>query len=438
MKLKDIISAGLLPRFAKDSTWMQEALDSWIRPAVGCFAALGAPFTLEAVQALTDAELQELYAQYNIVDYYPDLSRETRELMIYNISKLRRRLGTKAAVVALVQYVFDGLDLTVDIYDNLAFNDAGELIDESLIDVYDVEITLSDAVLTDEIRKRLLNNIFRLVPDRLGLGNIIYIYPANYIQNRQIIVADIETVIENDAVCEPITPPVQALTGWAAAGEGTTIRSVDTSGIDLYFAGAKISYDATREYTLVSIWGYYSPRFPDIANLDRNLSHYTLFNNSGYLAIKSDGYTEYGYPLSLNRIEYTAEPKPYIDVILGLCKRNIGSPWLQVNMYNGWWYTLLTTDDDVTRLEEVGVPLIQNPTSNVFSGAYCLRTVGSSDFDYKIIEVYTDLGITTITDYPISELSFGTSRSYITIDGSGYEGINRSDVMSVKCRLTKL
>lgn len=226
MKLKDIISAGLLPRFAKDSTWMQEALDSWIRPAVGCFAALGAPFTLEAVQALTDAELQELYAQYNIVDYYPDLSRETRELMIYNISKLRRRLGTKAAVVALVQYVFDGLDLTVDIYDNLAFNDAGELIDESLIDVYDVEITLSDAVLTDEIRKRLLNNIFRLVPDRLGLGNIIYIYPANYIQNRQIIVADIETVIENDAVCEPITPPVQVLTAYftsaGASGTGDT------------------------------------------------------------------------------------------------------------------------------------------------------------------------------------------------------------------------
>lgn len=338
MRLKDIISTGLLPRFAADAAWMQVALDAWIRPSVEQFAALGAPFTLEAVQALTDDELQELYNEYNIVEYYPDLNRTTRELMIYNISILRRRLGTKAAVVALVQYAFDGLELSVDIYDNLAFNEAGELVDESLIDVYDVEITLSDAVLTDEIRNRLLKNIFRLVPDRLGLRNIIYTYPANCTQAQQVVVTGPETVVENDAVCEPVHPPEQN-----------------------------------------------------------------------------------------------------IEVIVGLCKRSITSSWLQVNLYNNWWYTILTNDTDVARLEVFGVPLVQNATTNVFTGAYMLALSGSSAFNYEIIEVYTDLGITPIAGYPVSELYFCYNHgSYITIDGSGYEGINRSDVMSVKCRITKL
>lgn len=260
MKLKDIISTGLLPRFAKDSAWCQAALDTWVRSAVGKFAALGVPFTFEAVKALTDEELQELYKQYNIVEYYPDLSRTTRELMIYNISKLRRRLGTKAAVVALVQYVFDGLNLSVDIYDNLAFNETGELIDASLIDVYDVEITLSDAVLTDEIRKRLLNNIFRLVPDRLGLRNIIFTYPANYVKEQQIFVADLETVVENDAVCVPITQslPTVSLSGdfgaynWLRVNNGAESISAGGSSTNLTADGTTFPlYDSLKSYAVV-------------------------------------------------------------------------------------------------------------------------------------------------------------------------------------------
>lgn len=151
MRLNDIKSEELLPITSDDLrarlTWVCNAFDMFVKAVDARRRALSAPYALSVIQNLTDAELQQYFKEFNIAQYYPDISRSARENMLYNQLKYFRKLGTKAALEAMVQYIFGDNPIELTIIDNLAFDENGVLTDEALLNLYDVIITAENPVL---------------------------------------------------------------------------------------------------------------------------------------------------------------------------------------------------------------------------------------------------------------------------------------------------
>lgn len=178
MRLHDIESAYLLPRFAHNAEWEQNALDVVVKGVRAKSFAMGAPYARKAISALSDAELQAFYFQYGIAIYYPDLSRETRENMLFELARVYRSLGTPHSVELLCEYIFDGADkVVVEIHDNLAFNAAGELVDDSLLDLFDVDLFPTSPTLSQDKIERIVENIFRFCRNSQTLRDIIIEFP---------------------------------------------------------------------------------------------------------------------------------------------------------------------------------------------------------------------------------------------------------------------
>ena len=173
MRLHDVESAVLLPRFAHNAEWEQNALDQVVKGVRAKSFAMGAPYTREAISALSDAELQQFYFQYGIAIYYPDLSRDTRENMLFELARIYKYLGTPYAVELLCNYVFDGADrVQIEIKDNLAFGDGGVLIDESLLDLFDIVLHPTSPELSNDKAKRIVDNVFRFCRNSQTLRSI--------------------------------------------------------------------------------------------------------------------------------------------------------------------------------------------------------------------------------------------------------------------------
>lgn len=213
MKLSNIESRKLLPRFASKIAWLMDALDSIIKPISERVKSIDAPLTLEAIAALTDEELEALYDQYGVAQYYPDLSRSTRDLMLYEMCKMYRYLGTPHAIEVLCNYIFDNVPLNVHVLDNLAFDDQGTLINASLLDVFDIEVNPDLPVLSVDATARLLANIIRFSRNSQALRDIIYTFTENFELPVYPLRAGVPGIsVENDAICEPVTPPAPAYT----------------------------------------------------------------------------------------------------------------------------------------------------------------------------------------------------------------------------------
>ena len=211
MKLSNIESRKLLPRFASKIAWLMDALDSIIKPISERVKSIDAPLTLEAIAALTDEELEALYDQYGVAQYYPELSRSTRDLMLYEMCKIYRCLGTPHAIELLCNYIFDNVPLNVYVLDNLAFDEQGTLIDASLLDVFDIEVNPELPVLSEDATARLIANIIRFSRNSQALRDIIYTFTEDYSLPVYPLRAGVPAIsVENDAVCEPVTPPTPA------------------------------------------------------------------------------------------------------------------------------------------------------------------------------------------------------------------------------------
>jgi hypothetical protein len=181
MKLSDIHSAALLPRFAREISWVNSAFDTVVKAADSRSIAIDAPLTLASVEALTDDELQLLYSEFGVVEYYPDLSRKTRNDMLFELARIYRYLGTPYAVQLLCRYIFDESEaVTVEVVDNIAWDDDGVLIDSSLLDLFDLEISFSSPVLTPEKHARIIENVFRFCRNSQTLRDTIYIFPGEF------------------------------------------------------------------------------------------------------------------------------------------------------------------------------------------------------------------------------------------------------------------
>lgn len=213
MKLSNIESRKLLPRFASKIAWLMDALDSIIKPISERVKSIDAPLTLEAIAALTDEELEALYEQYGVAQYYPELSRSTRDLMLYEMCKIYRYLGTPHAIELLCNYIFDNVPLNVHVIDNLAFDEHGTLIDASLLDVFDIEVNPDLPVLSVDATARLLANIIRFSRNSQALRDIIYTFSEDFDLSVYPLNAGIPAQNwDNDALCEPVTPPTPAYT----------------------------------------------------------------------------------------------------------------------------------------------------------------------------------------------------------------------------------
>lgn len=205
MKLSDIESKQLLPRFASDISWLMNAFDSVIKPICERVKSIDAPLTLESIHACTDEELEALYDQYGVAQYYPNLSRETRDLMLFEMCKIYRYLGTPKAIEILCKYIFDNNPIVVKVLDNLAFNDDGVLVDESLLDVFDVNVESQSAFLDEYANARILANIIRFSRNSQFLRYIYYDFPGYFDLPIHPLKAGIASInYENDAICEPV------------------------------------------------------------------------------------------------------------------------------------------------------------------------------------------------------------------------------------------
>lgn len=177
MRLHDIISSSLLPRFAEDAEWEQNALDVFVKAVRALSFGLGAPYTRNAISALTDADLQAYFLAYGIISYYPELSRQTRENMLFELARMYRFLGTPYAITALCRYIFDESDaVEVEVKDNLAFDNDGELIDASLLDLFDIAIDAQSASIGGSAGDRIVANVLKIARNSQALRNIYFRY----------------------------------------------------------------------------------------------------------------------------------------------------------------------------------------------------------------------------------------------------------------------
>lgn len=172
MKLSELESMKLLPRFAEGYEFACNALDEWMKQRVGFKDALESPWTLEGIAALSEDGLQEAYKIYSTADYYPDLPRADRNRFLFEQIVNIRKLGTIEAVKALMRYIYPGMSVTID--DTIAFDDSGNVIDSTLLHCYDVHIDLDLTQLPDYVMGRVTDNIRRFMRATAALHSISY------------------------------------------------------------------------------------------------------------------------------------------------------------------------------------------------------------------------------------------------------------------------
>lgn len=172
MKLSELESMKLLPRFAEGYEFACNALDEWMKQRVSFKDALEAPWTLEGIAALSEDDLQAAYKIYSTADYYPDLPREDRNQFLFEQIVNIRKLGTIEAVKALMRYIYPGMSVTID--DTIAFDENGNVIDSTLLHCYDVHINLDLTQLPDYVMGRVADNVRRFMRATASLHSIAY------------------------------------------------------------------------------------------------------------------------------------------------------------------------------------------------------------------------------------------------------------------------
>ena len=180
MKLNDCHSVDLAPvNYAERLGWACAAFDEFVHTLDSRRFALSAPFSMAAIKALTDEEMQVYYREIGIAPYYADLPRSARENMLFNELANLRKLGTVAAVESLCQYIFGANPIALTIRDNLAFDASGNLTDKSLLNLYDALITVSNPVLDAFQLSRIFSNMTRFGRVSQKLRGIVMRYETD-------------------------------------------------------------------------------------------------------------------------------------------------------------------------------------------------------------------------------------------------------------------
>lgn len=176
MELKNAHTREFLPDFSLPAAFLCDAFDSMLKYSNGRLDCLPAPMTLDSCIALTDDELQCFFDEYGLAKYYPDISHYRRAWLLFMQNRLWRLLGTPTAIETLCQYLFDEVDVSLEIQDNLAFDSDGNLIDEELLDTFDAELTVSKPYLPDNMFLRVLANIIKFTRNQEWLRNFTFLF----------------------------------------------------------------------------------------------------------------------------------------------------------------------------------------------------------------------------------------------------------------------
>lgn len=172
MKLSELESMKLLPRFAEAYEFACKAFDEWMKQRVSFKDALESPWTLEGIAALSEDDLQAAYKIYSTADYYPDLPRADRNRFLFEQIVNIRKLGTIEAVKSLMRYIYPGMSVTID--DRIAFDENGNIIDSGLLHCYDLHLNLDLSQLPDYVMGRVADNIRRFMRATAALHSISY------------------------------------------------------------------------------------------------------------------------------------------------------------------------------------------------------------------------------------------------------------------------
>jgi hypothetical protein len=193
MKLSDLESMKLMPRYATAYEFACKALDSWMEETHGRADALSSPWTLEGIAALTEEELQQAYKIYSLADYYQELPRDIRNRFLFEqIVNIRKR-GTVEALTALMRYIYP--DMTVTFDDVLAFDENGNIIDSNLLHRYGITINLDLDTLPEYVTGRILDNLKRFMRATAALESISYVTTSADIEST------LPTAVNDFAAC---------------------------------------------------------------------------------------------------------------------------------------------------------------------------------------------------------------------------------------------
>lgn len=267
MRIDDIESKKLLPNWAHGADWIQAAFDQIVLMCAGRLPAIDAPLTMQAIQCLTDEELREWYARFGVVEYYPDLNRETREKMLYWLARLYRYLGTPHAIRVLCDYIYNDLPLDVTVIDNLAF-DGETLVDPTLLDLFDVEIDAGSAGISPTQAYRLVNNILRIARNSQTLRKIIYDYASDIDVNCGACSYGGDVCIDysdNDELARDVTPPTPVLPTVRISGQSdrdhwfyTNDQASESTYLTLGANSSQLLFSNTASYTTYNSSRVYS------------------------------------------------------------------------------------------------------------------------------------------------------------------------------------
>lgn len=178
MKLDDAKTSELLPLPMQYAAFLTDAFDTFLHYMSGRANSLPAPMTLEACKALNDEEMQVLYDDFGLAKYYPDISHDRRAWLLWKQQDLWRWLGTPSAIETLCQYLFDGVDVSLEISDNMAFDQEGRLVRPELLHIFDAELTISSAVLPENMIERIYANVIRFCRDQEQLRAFTFLFEA--------------------------------------------------------------------------------------------------------------------------------------------------------------------------------------------------------------------------------------------------------------------
>ena len=257
MKLTNINSSQLLPRFAAESKWLCDAFDELVKAVNTRTESLPAPLTIESIERLTDEELQAFYEQFGLVIYYPDISRDRRNWLLFQVYKYWVSLGTKKAVETLVQYIFDNVTVHIKVYDNLAYGVNGTIIHPELLDMFDVEVLPLSEGLPDNATARILANILIFSPNSQTLRDLWYTMPDNDLSVSACIglpygSCGVENV-ENYTICENVQPAIVEHTGYVGQLHNNNY-SIQSGFFVKDASNNTILYDENKVYTFVALY----------------------------------------------------------------------------------------------------------------------------------------------------------------------------------------
>lgn len=319
MILNDLDTAQLLPMGAsgKDERdvhdrlkWVCDVFDQYVHTIDARRYALAAPYSAESIYSLTDQELQRYYEEFGLATYYPDIDRASRQSFLHDQLVKFRKLGTKAALQSLIQYIFGPNPVSLDIIDNLAFDSEGILINESLLNMYDCVVNIANPQLDRFQLGRIFSNLTKFNRNSQKLRAIKLNYDGGDI-SRYIGAGSLDTAYfyDNDWVnCQMPNP-------------STLIIGVDSTcpsnAIGLEMDNLYWFYEFSGGSSYNNLWNpmHYAdnaiPQYPDPSELTIPSAYYAnVWLNDGYGNIYDMSTGSETFKLS----QYNARPEFYTSM----------------------------------------------------------------------------------------------------------------------------